>query len=336
MERQSLGEIAQNPGEWFEWVSHAQAAIWVMHAAGRVRLYDCLDTGPATAQELAEASGISAATAGRLAQYLAAEGVLAVGDDGRFAHTNASRMLQANSGFVRLIGPSNEAGMHLVEALESGKSAFETHFGKPYFTVLSEDAEMGQDFGEFMSMTTAIDEDFIFTSHRFQPFSLAVDAGGSLGSLLIRLLGEYEGTRGILLDLPETTEKARAPVAASAVNDRIELIGGSFFDSVPEGGDLYLLKQILHDWDDKGCVAILANIRAAIAPEGRLAVIDRLLPEEFRPHANYDLDIQMATMGYGRERRLSEFEALFEASGFKLDRVTENPRGPSVIEAVPV
>jgi hypothetical protein len=112
-------------------------------------------------------------------------------------------------------------------------------------------------------------------------------------------------------------------------------VGGDFFDSVPAGGDLYLLKHILHDWKDDECLRILRSIRSAMAHGGRLAVMEFVLPEEDIHHRGFALDIQMLVHTGGRERRLSEFEVLLTGGGFRLDRVTENPHGHSILEAVP-
>jgi hypothetical protein len=123
-------------------------------------------------------------------------------------------------------------------------------------------------------------------------------------------------------------------VRTSAQGDRIDIVGGDFFESVP-AGDLYLLKMVLHDWNDAECVAILKNVRAAMLPHGRVAVIEFLLPEVPAATGVHVMDVAMMIWATGRERRLSEFEALFAQAGFRVDRITENPKGQSVIEAVP-
>jgi SAM-dependent methyltransferase len=187
-----------------------------------------------------------------------------------------------------------------------------------------------------MSLTTAMAEKVIFAQHSFAPFTLAVDVGGNHGTLLLRLLADHPDARGILFDMPAVVAQAANRLASDPAGSRVEAVGGSFFESVPAGGDLYVMKQILHDWDDAQCAAILANVRKVIAPGGRLAIIDRLLPETMRPHPAWNMDLYMMLWSTGRERKLSEFTALLDATGFKLDRVTENDNDPCVIEAVPV
>jgi hypothetical protein len=191
-------------------------------------------------------------------------------------------------------------------------------------------------FGLVMSETTAMNEQQIFASHTFGPFNVAIDVGGNQGSLLLRLLEAHPAARGVLFDLPDTVRQAEAPVAAAGMAGRVELVGGDFFTAVPAGGDLYLLKQILHDWSDQECLAILRNIRAAMTEGARLAVVERLLPEQPRPHNAFSLDVIMLMWTTGRERRLSEYVAMLGACGFAFDRVTENPDGMSVLEALAV
>ncbi len=227
------------------------------------------------------------------------------------------------------------AGSRFVPALREGKTPFEHFYGEPVFDYFRKHPEDAAAFGAFMGYMTMRDMRFISAHHRFQPFATVADIGGSMGNLVLAILADYPGTRGILFDLPETVELARPRVAASALAERVELVGGSFFEAVP-AADLYTLKQILHDWHDDECRQILGCIRAAINPGGRLAVIDHILPDEPAASEAQATDLAMMAWDTGRERRLADFEALFDASGFRLDRVSHNPNGHSVIEAVPV
>lgn len=139
-----------------------------------------------------------------------------------------------------------------------------------------------------------------------------------------------------MFDLPENGDPARAAIADAGMSNRIDVVSGNFFEKVPEGGDLYLLKHILHDWSDEECVAILKTIRASMKPGKRLAILERVIPDEYRPDIAYSFDIIMLMCTTGKERRVGDFEAMLDEAGFKLDGVTDNPGGVSVIEAVPV
>jgi hypothetical protein len=227
-----------------------------------------------------------------------------------------------------------DAGIPLCAALRKGITSYEHRFGKPVFEYLGEHPEMAEMFGEFMAYLTTLGEEFVFTQHTFEPFERAVDIGGSHGGLLLKLLAQHERAHGVLFDLPEVAARVRDTVRASAQGERIEVRGGDFFAAVPTG-DLYLLKMVLHDWSAAECITILKRVREAIAPGGRVAVIEHVMPETPRPHPANAMDIAMLVWAEGHERKLSEFKALFDAAGFRFDRLTENPFGQSVIEAVP-
>jgi hypothetical protein len=314
----------------------AQNANAVLLAIAQLRLLDRLDDGPASAVDIAARDGLDAGKIFRVLRFLVAQQVIDCDEQFRFRHTARSRLLQSYQSGLQFMRESMGAAQGLAQCLKTGQPAFECSFGIPVFDYLAEHPETVRYFGDLMSRTTAIIEDFVFANHRFQPFELAVDVGGSHGRLMLALLRHYPGARGIVFDLPKTAEQASDIIAGSAVADRIEACGGDFFTAVPAGGDLYLLKQILHDWSDEDCVRILRSIRSAIADHGRLGLIEFLLPDAHVNHPGFAMDIHMMVLSTGRERTLSEFEALLETAGFRLDGVTWNDHGHSVAEFVPV
>lgn len=333
---QPIGVYLDDPKEFLAYNTQAQAANGVILAVSQLRLLDHLDDGATSAAQIAAKGGLQVDGVSRVLRFLAAQQVLECDDQGRYRHTPRSRLLQDFQTGQQYTREAMGASMGLAQSLKSGKPGFDHSFGKPLFQYLAENPDTVEYFGALMSKTTQVLEAFIFANHQFEPFDLAIDVGGSHGNLMMRLLAEYRGARGIVFDLPETAEQAAAIVAQSPVSDRIEAVGGSFFEAVPADGDLYLLKQILHDWDDESSAAILRSIRAAIPNGGRLAVIEYVLPEENIDHPGFVFDVLMLAQTGGKERRLSEFEALFGKAGFKLDRMTENPHGQSVMEVVPV
>jgi hypothetical protein len=333
---QPIGAHLDDLQEFQTYMLQAQNANAVLLAIGQLRLLDRLDAGPASAEEIAENGELDAGNVLRVLRFLAAQQVIDCDEQNRFRHTARSRLLQNYQSGLQFMREAMGAAQGLAQCLRTGQPAFDCSFGMPVFQYLAEHPETVRYFGDLMSRTTAILEMFVFANHRFEPFELAVDVGGSHGRLMMALLKNYPETHGIVFDLPNTAEQASAIIAESSVADRIEARGGDFFKSVPEGGDLYLLKQILHDWGDEDCVKILGSIRAAIADRGRLAVIEFLLPDAGVHHPGFAMDIHMMVLSTGRERTLAEYEALLEAAGFRLDRVTENPKGQSVAEFVPV
>jgi len=332
---QPIGAHLDELEDFHAYLLQAQNANAVLLAIGQLRLLDRLDAGPASAGEIADEAGLKADNVYRVLRFLASQQVIDCDDQNRFRHTARSRLLQQQQSGLRFMRESMGAARGLAQCLQTGRPAFDLSFGMPVFRYLAEHPETERYFADLMSRTTAILEAFIFANHRFEPFELAVDVGGSHGRLMMALLRRYPGPRGIVFDLPKTAEQASAIIAESPEANRIEVRGGDFFDAVPAGGDLYLLKQILHDWGDEECAVILRSIRDAIADRGRLAVIEYLLPDARVHHHGFAMDIHMMVLSTGKERTLSEYEALLEAAGFKLDRVTENPQGQSVAEAVP-
>ena len=176
----------------------------------------------------------------------------------------------------------------------------------------------------------------VLGSYQFGAFTSAVDVGGGHGSLLAAVLDGNQAATGTLFDLPSVIEDAARAEFITRLGDRIRPIGGDFFKEVPPGGDLYLLKFILHDWDDADSVRILINIRRAIAPGGRLAVVEMVLPGRNEPHIGPLTDLNMMVMTGGVERTAAEYGDLLAKAGFRLERVTATKSPFSVVEAVPI
>jgi hypothetical protein len=315
-------------------------AVW---ATAHLKIADSLSQGPRTASDLAGELSLHAASLERLLRMLTGYGYFACDETGRFALTDMGALLrsdhpQSQRAYVDSIwgGSHYEAFACLAEAIRTGKSAFELRYGALVFDWLPQHPEEAALFAQAMSATTAALEDAVVAAHDFGAFTRLVDVGGSHGSLAVRLLEAQPRATGLILDLPDVIEAGRPTWSASAVADRIAGEGGNFFERVPAGGDFYVLKFILHDWPDDECVRILGNVRAAMAPQGRIAVIDNVLPEELAPHLGWTTDILMLAMTGGRERTAAEFDRLFADAGFERSRLTETPAGVGVVEALPV
>lgn len=330
-----IGQRLDDPDELFNWLHEVVIGVPAMHFACRSGLAERLMKGSAAPAELARDLGLPADKLGRILAYLQAHELLAVDEAGQVVATARTARMREWAGVWQQAINTLAAGAELDPAMKSGRTGFEQKFGQPVFEHFAGDPELGARFAEFMSFMTARTVDFVLGRHRFEAFETVVDVGGSFGALLLRVLEEYPGTRGVLFDLPGVIAQAAPAIEASPLAARVELVGGSFFDDVPSA-DLYLLKQVLHDWNDEECSRVLATIRRAMNPGGRLAVIDHILSEVPAPDEAQSTDVAMMIWASGRERKLSDFAALFGASGFRLDRVTENPDGHSVIEAAPV
>lgn len=331
----AFGHYLDDPDTLFLWLNSAVMGVATLNFINRAGITARLLQGPATLDELVQLTAVPSAKLLRVLDYLQAHGVLERSEEGRYRASARTRMVHEAAGYFVNCETSMAAASQLLSGMREERTPFELQFGQPVFEYFAQRPERAALFGSFMGFMTRRVTRFLFAHHRFQPFVTVADLGGSMGDLLLAVLQEYPGTRGILYDLPGTVELARPGIAASPLAGRVELVGGSFFESVPVA-DLYLLKQILHDWNDEECRALLQCVRRSIPDTGRLVVIDHILQDA--PHADeaQGTDIAMMVWAHGRERRLGEFEALFRASGFAISRVTRNPQGHSVIEVAPV
>ncbi|MEO6040669.1 MAG: methyltransferase [Croceibacterium sp.] len=330
-----IGDYFDSPDTLFNWLNCAVFGTATVNAVNRAGVTDTLLDGPADLGSLAARHALPADKLGRILDYLLAHGLVDRNAEGQFRANSRTLMMREAAGLLANVETSSLAASQLLPALQQGRTAFELQFGAPVFDYFSRNPERAALFGDFMGFMTRRVTRFLFAHHRFEPFATVADVGGSLGDLLLAMLQEYPGTRGILCDLPDVVELARPGIEASPLAEHIELAGGSFFDSVP-AADLYTLKQILHDWDDNECVQILSCIREAINPGGRLVLIDHVLSDRPEPTESLGIDMAMLIWATGRERKLAEFEALLAKANFRFERVTHNPVGHSVIEAIPV
>ncbi|HEY4340348.1 MAG TPA: methyltransferase [Steroidobacteraceae bacterium] len=328
--------MLDHPQEFQSWLHDITAYQAVIHAIATTQLLDQWGSEPISLKELSARTKIDAAQLGRLINVLASQGVLEILPDGSIGHTPRSRSLQSFRAATMVQKMALQSGLRLGEAVQTGKTAFESYFGKPVFEYFAENPEQARFFGERMSQITLQDEPLILGQLRFPPFRLAVDIGGGHGTLLSGLLAQYPQAHGIVFDMPDVAERAAQRLRVLPEGSRIESVGGDFFKSVPTGGDLYLLKQILHDWCDADCITILKSVRQAIARGGRIAVIERLLPEAIAPDPVFAFDILMMIWTTGQERKLHQIQGLLESAGFAIGTVTQNPGRMSIVEATPI
>lgn len=327
-------------------IVEAMFNLWMsrtLWAAARLRIADAIGDGAKSVEEIAAEVGAHSGALKRLLNALTGHGIFAQSADGRYTLTPTSQLLRSDhpmsmrASVDAITGHEHFAAWGgLEDALRSGEPSFDRIYGMNWVEFYARNPEQGRLFGEAMSGTTRMFDGVILQAHRFEPFHLAVDVGGSHGSLVRALLQREQQARGIVFDLPDTVAAGPALWAGSPEADRLQAVGGNFFESVPEGGDLYLLKFILHDWDDERAAAILMNVRRAILPEGRLAIMETVLPDEpGAPHPGWLMDLNMLVMTGGRERSAKDYQALLEAAGFRMTRVTPTESPMSVIEAVP-
>ena len=318
------------------WVSQA------LHVAAKLGIADLLADGPVDCEDLAAATDTHAPSLQRVLRALASVGVFTEVSPGSFALTPLAELLRTETpGSMRALAimyaeEQYRAWGELLHSVRTGEMAFDHQFGMGYFEYLAQHPEADRVFNEAMTGWTHQLVGAVVDTYDFSPFKTIVDVGGGYGALLAAILRSNPGTRGVLFEQPHVVASAEEQVVAAGVADRCTFVSGDFFAAVPTGGDAYVLSQILHDWDDERCVAILGQCRRAMPDHGKLLVVELVLPEGDEPFLGKWLDLHMLVLLGSRERTAAEYDTLFRAAGFKLARVVLTPPGPSVVEAVPV
>jgi O-methyltransferase domain len=304
----------------------------------RLGIPDLVAAGPRSIEERAAETGSDPAALARLVRALVALGVLSREDDGRVAATPLSRAFEDGPlrAFAAWAGEIWTSWGALDHSVATGDPAFRHVHGVGVFEHLARDAEAAALFQSWMTAQSQMQTPPLLGAIDLEGVRWLVDVGGGRGALLAALLEEWQEVRGTLYDLPEVVAGA-ADLRGDAVAGRAEAVGGDFFEGVPAGADRYVLKFILHDWDDERASRILGSVRRAIPPHGRLLVLEHVLPEDDGySHAVWlDLNMLALTDG-GRERSESEYRDLLAGAGFELLRITGSAGALQVLEAAPV
>ena len=292
---------------------------------------DLLADSPRTSDELAAATDTNPDALYRLLRALASVGVLREHAERRFESTElGDRLRGPGGGFAALIGRPYfwNAWAHLIESVRTGENAFRLQHGVDVWEYRSSRPEESAIFDRAMTSHTERMHRSLVEAYDFGRFSVVVDVGGGRGTLLAALLAEHPHLQGVLFDQPHV-------VAGADVPDRCRVVGGNFFESVPDGGDAYVLKWIVHDWEDEEATAILRTVRRALPSHGVVLLVERDLggPNE-APEAKLS-DLNMLVMPGGRERTIEEYERLLQAADFAFVGVTQVAGGFQVIEAAP-
>jgi hypothetical protein len=217
--------------------------------------------------------------------------------------------------------------------VRTGKPSAEHALGCDVWTHYKKHPEEGHHFAEAMSGMSAMAMQAVLAAYSFEGAQKVVDVGGSHGGFLSAVLQRETKARGVLFDMAEVVEGAGATLEAARVADRVERVAGSFFDKVPAGGDVYLLKHILHDWSDEECVKILNNVREAMTPAARVVVVEMPITSGGLPSPAPLLDLNMLVLLTGKERTADEYGALFAQAGLRLSSVVPTHSPFAVMEA---
>jgi hypothetical protein len=313
-------------------------------AAAQLGVAERLAGGPATAEDLARQVGADAPSLYRLLRILASFGIFREGEDRRFTNTDLSDSIREdapNSMKSWVLGfcgePSYSAWNETTYSIQTGKGGFARLHGSHPFEHMAKHPEYGMIFGEAMTSLTGRENPEIHKNLDLSGVKTLVDIAGGNGSFLVSCLERNPGQRGILFEREDVIPRARPLVAASSVANRCEVVAGDFFKEVPSGGDAYMLKYILHDWSDEEAIAILKNIHRASAKGTKLYTMDMVIEPGNAPSFPKIVDLfVLVYYGGGRERTKAEFEGLFRAAGFRLNRVAPTSSIISTLEAVHV
>lgn len=320
---------------------------WVaqmIHVAARLGIADLVADEPKSVNELAQITGTHAPSLYRLLRGLASVGVFAEDEQGRIGLTPFADLLRTAVPNSLRDWSVFEGGIQtwrsweqLLYSVTTGEAAFPHVWGASNWEYRSQDPEANEIFNKAMTSVSKGRIGLTLAAYDFSAAGTLVDVGGSQGAFLAAILSAYPDVRGILFDLPHVLTSAPPVLAAAGVSDRCEIVGGSFFDFVPDGGDTCLLSKVVHDWDDDHAVVVLKNCRQAMHSDGRLLLVEAVIPPANAPHPGKLSDLNMLVINSGgRERTEKEFRALFTASGFTLTRVHPTGGEVSVIEAAPV
>lgn len=307
--------------------------------AAKLGIADLIAEKPQTAAELAAKTDTHASSLYRVLRTLASIGIFAENADQKFELTPVAALLRSDPPnsmrhFAIMMGEDWiwSAWGELMYSVKTGGVAHEKVQGMSSFEFFAQNAEAGKVFNRAMTNLSLSVIPAIIEAHDFSGVSKLVDIAGGHGLLLAGILKANPQVQGILFDLPFVIEGAGEWLEKEGVRHRVELASGDFFQSVPTGADAYMMKHIIHDWDDESSIKILQNIRSAMNESGKVLIIEMVVPESDEPHPSKALDILMLVMEGGKERTKDEYRRLLEASGLRLTRIIPTKSPYSVIE----
>jgi hypothetical protein len=325
-----------------EMITNAWAAQAIT-AAADLGIADALAKGPKTVDELADAIDADADTVNRLLRGLISRGIFRLRRDGRYDLTPLGDTLRTDSktslrAFARFVGSPQEREhwSHVTESIRTGRAVVPELRGKSCFEYLAELPELDEIFNTAMTDLSALEIPAVVAAYDFSRFATIVDVAGGHGRLLAAILNATPQARGILFDQPHVVAGASPLLEEHGVADRVKLVEGSFFESVADGGDAYLLKHIIHDWPDDEAVQILSNIRKAAGLGKHVLIVEFVMPRHRREFPGYWMDLEMHVAAGARERTAAQYGRLLSRAGFRLTRVVETTSPIGIVEAIAV
>lgn len=340
----SASQQQSNPADVIFQAAFGYMNAVCLNAAVELGIPDLLAGGPRPVKELAHDTNTNEDALYRILRLLVSVGIFAEVAPRTFAHTPASGTLRSDApNSTRALARFVANPFHFrtyaefLYSVRTGRPCVDVVVGMPLFDYFAKDQHESEIFNAAMVSISAQVVPAALEAYDFAGIPLLVDVAGGHGSVICPILRKHPQMRGILTDLPRVLETATQCICEHGVQDRLERMPCDIFKSVPAGGDAYLMKNIIHDWDDEKCLTILGNIATAMgAKKGKIILLETVLTASSEPHFSKYLDIEMLAFPGGRERTEAEYASLFERAGFRLTKVVPTKSPMSVIEAVRV
>ena len=321
------------------------AGAWLAQAlavAAKLCVADLLNAGPKTPAEIATATGTEAAAMYRVLRALAGAGIFAEDESGRFGLTSLAGPLRSDAAdsiraYAVMAGERwvwQSVGA-LEHSLRTGAPAFDYVFGAPIFDYYAAHPDAAQVSADGLKSVGRGQDAAVAAAYDFSRAGTVVDVGGGQGGLLAAILAASPLARGVLFDLPHVASMARQNLETAGLSARCRTEAGDFFKEVPAGGDIYLLRKVIHDWDDERARHILRTCRSAMTEGSRLLLLEMVVPAGNTPSYAKLLDLLMLVYAGGRERTESEYRNLLVSAGFSMKRIVPSASAISIIEATP-
>jgi hypothetical protein len=334
--------LAPAPAVMAEFITSAWIAQSITVAAD-LRIADALGEQPMRIDELAAKVGADPDALSRLLRALIGRGIFTRFGDGRYGLTPLAQTLRwdvpnSMAALACFIGSpqDREHWSHCVDAVRTGRSVLPTLRGMDGFEWAASDPALSELFNQAMTDFSELAVDPVTAAYRFGDHRTIVDVGGGHGRLLAGILAAAPAARGVLFDLPHVVAGAGPLLSRHDVADRVTAVGGSFFESVPIGGDLYVMKNVIHDWPDESARRILDTIRAAAPTGATVVLVECVIPAHDRDFSAKWMDLGMLVDNTGRERTAVEYRDLLGQSGFQMSRVVPTASAFSLVEAIAV